>query len=197
MLSNKRSGGNKLSEEYLHRLKVHLKSSNEHKGCRCLCSSWLTLCSETHLCSLSRLDWYLSLEIRWNSSHKNKTKPRATRCQATAITFSFLLHESFIPRHSLLAVVAFSVTSASALSTDASPLKMVRLTSAWRTVEMIKWRHHTVDPPYLQVLLPRRVLFHSPVNAGELRWHILFHVYGRAVEGKSFLCRSSRVWAGC
>lgn len=27
--------------------------------------------------------------------------------------------------------------------------------------EDVKWRHHTVNPPYLQVLLPRRVLFHS------------------------------------
>lgn len=39
--------------------------------------------------------------------------------------------------------------------------------------EDVKWRHHTVDPPYLQVLLPRRVLFHSFTRRKEfLMWKL-------------------------
>lgn len=86
--------------------------------------------------------------------------------------FFFLLHESFKPRHSLLAVAALSLTSSWALSTDAFPIKMVSHLSV-EDGEDVKWRHHTVDPPYLQVLLPRRVLFHSFTRRKEfLMWKL-------------------------
>lgn len=92
--------------------------------------------------------------------------------------FFFLLHESFKPRHSLLAVAALSLTSSWALSTDAFPIKMVRLTSAWRT-------GRTSSDAITQST--RRTCRFCCRDG---------FCFTLSLEGKSFLCGSSRVWAG-